>query len=158
MDVGTRISQIRQVEAKIKEIETRHKEELKPYEALAEQMRNKVLAFLNETNQQNAKTKEGTAYKYERISYRVEDPDQFKRHIIGAEEWDAINWSVSKTAADDLFTRTKQLYPGVTRSVMVTLGVLAPPKPKAKREKQETGLTEEELAELDTALDAKAAE
>jgi hypothetical protein len=160
MDVEGKVGKVQQLKLKIKEIEDRHKAELKPYEDLKLKIENRILEFLNTTNQQNAKTKLGTAYKHEEISYRIDDPDQFKRHVIGSEAWDVINWSVNKTAAKDLFERTKQLYPGTTRSVFVSVHVLAPPKARSKRVVQEEELSPEEWAEIENSLEQeqKAAE
>lgn len=156
MDVGKRIGELRQLRAKMKEISDRHKEELAPYVEAEALYEGKLLDYLNQSNQQNAKTLNGTAYKYEKISYRVEDPDAFKRHVIGAEDWEAINWAVNKSRADDEFAKTKQLLPGTTRTVLVTLGVLAPPKPRTKKVKEtETTLSEEDLNEIDAALAAE---
>lgn len=155
MNVENVVSQIRQIEAKIKEIEDRHKAELAPFNEFAEKARTKLLGYLNDNNQLNAKTKAGTAYKYERVSYRVDDIDEFKRHVIGSEDWDAINWSVNKTHSDAVMEKDKLLLPGVTRSVVVILGVTAPPKPRVKKaaiQVQDTELTQDDWAEIEGTL------
>lgn len=155
MNVEQVVGQIKTIETKIKTIEERHKAELAPFVEFMEKAKNTILNFLNQTGQQNAKTKLGTAYKKELISYRIEDRDAFMRHVIGAADWEALNWSVNKSRADDEFSKSQQLLPGVTRSVIVGLGVLAPPKKRVKVQKNtitqsdsgEITLTEEELME-----------
>jgi len=151
MDVAKRIGQIRTLEAKIKDIKAT---QIKPLDELAEQLRNSVIAYLQSTNQLNAKTSEGTAYLSRRVSYSLEDPDSFRRHVIGTEQWELADWKANKTAMDDLVLKKEALPPGVIRNSEVVLGVNAPPKPRTKTPvKPNGGLTKEEWDKVEAEVD-----
>ena len=53
-----------------------------------EKGRAEILSFLNQTNQKSANTEFGGCHWKPKITYRVEDKDAFKRHVIGAEAWE----------------------------------------------------------------------
>jgi hypothetical protein len=97
-DVEKRILQARQVDARIKEIEERHEEELKPFKELRERLRGTLLQWLKDTKQQNSKTREGTIYKSPRITYRVADQSQFREHILAHAAWGMVYWGKAISA------------------------------------------------------------
>ena len=99
-NLGERIKQVRAVEAKIKAMEDELDAKLKPYEDFTEAARAEILQFLNQTNQKSANTEYGTAYWKPKITYRVADKDEFKRHVIGMEQWELLTWATALTAAE----------------------------------------------------------
>ena len=167
MDVAQRIGNYKLLEAKIKEMTDTFKDTLKPYNELLAQMENSLIKYLQDNKQLNAKTVKGTAYLSSRVSYRQDDPDSFKRHVIGTEQWDIVDWKANKTAMDAMWNEalTKAggdpnkfidpIPPGVVRSEEVTLGVLSPSKPRVKtiKPRPNGGLTDEEWATIEREAD-----
>src|SRR3982751_774705 len=51
-----------------------------------------LLKALKATGQDSAKTKAGTAYRKSFVSVTVADKEAFRRHVIGTEDWDLIDW------------------------------------------------------------------
>jgi len=97
-DVAKRVGQLRQIEAKIKEIKEKHEQELQQWEEAREKFRGTLLQWLRSTNQQNAKTDNGTIYQSRRITYRVEDQAEFRHHVIGTQSWGLVYWAKAISA------------------------------------------------------------
>jgi hypothetical protein len=74
----------------------------------------------------NIKTPSGTVYKKESTSVTVADPREFRRHIIGAEDWEALEWRVAKTVINDRVAAGEPIPPGVNRSVTDGVGFRRP--------------------------------
>jgi hypothetical protein len=140
-DVANRTLQLRTIRQKMKAIKEKHEQELAPYADLEARLMGEIFQFLVDTNQQNAKTVNGTVYKIQKITYPLEDVGAFKRHVIGMEAWDLLDWRANKTACDtfrlqhggemkDGILVGGELPPGARKNEMMTLGVKAPVKPK----------------------------
>jgi hypothetical protein len=65
----------------------------------------------------------GTAYKKTSTSVTTADASEFRRHVIGSEEWDLVSWIPSKTAVNERVERGEPIPPGVNRSAFVTIGI-----------------------------------
>ena len=130
INLEKRIEQYRAVRDKIKEIKDGHKVQLEPYNELLEKLGAALLDALNATKQDNAKTKAGTAYKTIEVSATIEDVTAFKRHVIGTESWDLLDFKANKTAVVDFIAdpdnKTKTPPPGVKFSAIYKIGVRAP--------------------------------
>jgi len=126
------ITKARALKAKINTIKEKQKEELAPYNAALEKLENYLLDALNKTKQDNASTPAGGCHKIHRISVSLENPEEFKRHVIGAEAWDLLDWKANVTAVDDYLLANAHLPPGVKRSEMLDIGLTAPRKKKPR--------------------------
>lgn len=154
MNVEEKIEKARLVEANIKLIEKRHKEELEPYQSVAEALRNQIQEWMINQNMLSAKTPAGHAVLAKKTSYRVEDQQEFKRHVIGTESWELIVWAVKRSAAEAFMDATQSLPPGVVKSTILELRLLAPEK---KRVHKSTNIDTESFdafAEEDALADA----
>jgi hypothetical protein len=106
----------------------------KQYEELAklnftnrmEEIQGIMLEKLNAMGTESMRTNSGTAYKKDRTSVTVADAREFRRHVIGAEDWDAIEWRVSATSINDRVGRGEPIPPGVNRSVFVVVNFRSP--------------------------------
>ena len=78
VDIAERVKMMRAVNARISEIEERHKEELTPFNKLKERLKGEILQYLHSTNQKSAKTEFGSASWYIRRSMSVEDQSEFR--------------------------------------------------------------------------------
>jgi hypothetical protein len=65
----------------------------------------------------------GTAYKKTSVSVTTADASEFRRHVIGSEEWDLVSWIPSKTAVNERVERGEPIPPGVNRSAFLTIGI-----------------------------------
>jgi len=83
-----------------------------------------ILGFLNASNQKNAKTTAGTATRVEDVSVTIKDADTFRRHVIGTQSWEMLDWRANKTAANQLADAGVDLDAlGLNRSVMYSVQV-----------------------------------
>ena len=65
----------------------------------------------------------GTAYKKLSTSVTTADGREFRRHVIGGELWDLIDWRANKTAVNDLIEKGEPIPPGINRSTFYTIGI-----------------------------------
>lgn len=152
-DAAQVVEQLRQLKAKVKEIEDKHEEELKPWKEGIGKISNYLLGYLQQINTQSLKTAKGTINQVKSTSWRIEDSDAFKRHVIGAEDFDLIQWHVAKVVADTRFEADKSMPPGTVREVVIKLGVRAPAKPKPKAAPGPGELTDEQWAKIEAQVD-----
>lgn len=82
-----------------------------------------LLDTLNSLGVDSIASKIGTAYKKLTTSVTVGDAREFRRHVIGAEDWDLLNWSASKTAVNELVEKGHPVPPGINRSAFFTIGI-----------------------------------
>lgn len=129
-----RLSQYRQLEGKIKEMEDAHKATMLPYNDARIKLRALLLQMLQDTGQESAKTAAGTVYKIVKVSASLDDREEFKRHVIGAEMWDLIDWRANKTAVMDYSAMNGgALPPGVKVTQILEIGVRAPASPRKRQ-------------------------
>lgn len=65
----------------------------------------------------------GTVYKRITTSVTVADAGEFRRHVIGSEQWDLIDWRANKTTINDMVEKNELLPPGINRSEFWTVGI-----------------------------------
>jgi hypothetical protein len=82
-----------------------------------------LLDILNNLGSDAIKTKAGTAYKKLSTSVTIADATEFRRHVIGSEEWDLLDWRANKTAVNERVEEGGELPPGVNRSMFYTIGI-----------------------------------
>ena len=150
-DLGTRIKQVRAAEAKLKAEEAALEAKQKPLKDWAAAARVEILQFLNDTKQKSANTEYGTAYWKPKVTYRVEDKDEFRRHVIGMEEWELVTWGAAGNAAEAFTNEHGEPPPGCVRNSVNLLYITAPAKPRTKVTKASEGSMEAEQAELEEA-------
>lgn len=75
-----------------------------------------LMEILLKTGMESMSGKSGTVYKHRAVSVTTADMREFRRHVIGAEAWDLVDWRPNKTAINDLVEKGEQLPPGVNRT------------------------------------------
>jgi hypothetical protein len=109
---------------KIKEIEEGHKEQLKPFKEMLLTLNNMLLDHLNNSGGDNISVKGiGTFYKSVKTTASIADGDAFRRHVIGSEAWDLLDWRANSTAVKQFIEDHNQPPPGVNISSVVSAGV-----------------------------------
>ena len=101
--------------------------------------RTEILQFLNETKQKSANTEFGTAYWKPKVTWRVEDKEEFQRHVIGMEAWELVTWGAAGTTAEAFTKEHGEPPPGVVRNSVNLLYINAPAKPKTTVKKASNG-------------------
>lgn len=84
-----------------------------------EGLENTMLDMLNSMNVDSIATPEGTAYKKMSTSVTIADAREFRRHVIGSEDWDLADWRANATAVNDRIEAGEPLPPGINRSTFV---------------------------------------
>ena len=110
----------------IKKAKERHEESLAGKKAAMAKIEGILQTFLDKTGQTNGACKTGTFYTSTRYSAKISDPNEFKRHVIGTENWDLIDWKANVQAARDFEKEEKTPLPGVSISAIAKIGVRRP--------------------------------
>lgn len=82
-----------------------------------------LLDLLNKLGVDSIAGHTGTAYKSMSTSVTVADAREFRRHVIGGEHWDLIDWRANKTAINELVDQGEPLPPGINRSSFWNINV-----------------------------------
>jgi len=93
------------------------------YSVKMETLENQLLDVLNKLDVNSISSSSGTVYKKMSTSVTVADSREFRRHVIGSEEWDLIDWRANKTAVNDMVERGDALPPGINRTAIMTVGI-----------------------------------
>lgn len=96
------------------------------YDAPMNLIENQLLEIFNDLGSDSIKTKEGTAYKKMSTSVTTADGSEFRRHVIGLEAWDLINFIPNKTAINDLVAAGEPLPPGINRTAFYNITINRP--------------------------------
>ena len=131
-DLAERIKQVRMMEDLIEKRQEALDTELEQHYKFVEMGRAEILAFLNQTNQKSANTQWGGCHWKPKITYRVEDKDTFRRHVIGSNAWELITWASAPVNCEAFTEEHKMPPPGLVRNAVNILYITPPAKPKAK--------------------------
>ena len=83
-----------------------------------EEIETLMLNALNQMGVESLASNNGTAFKKIATSVTIADAREFRRHVIGGEHWDLIDWRANKTAVNDLVDRGEAIPPGVNRNAI----------------------------------------
>jgi len=126
VDVAKRAKQYVDLRDKIKELEKKHEEELKPYRE-ARQMLDGIFAdVLQKANVKSMKTEGGTITATERASATVSDMEAFRAHVVNMGDWDLADLRANAPAVRAWADANQQLPPGIKFTVMQTISVRRP--------------------------------
>jgi hypothetical protein len=125
------IYEVRAMEAKWKKLEDELEAKLKPLKDYVQAKRTEILEHLNATGQKSTQTVEGGAYWKAKVTYRVQDKDEFRRHVIGAEAWELLSWAAAPNACEEFTDEHAEPPPGLVRNSVNILYVTAPTKANA---------------------------
>lgn len=121
--VDTRIAQYVMVRDKIKEIEDKQEEELKPYKELQTQLQAWLQTHLEKNGSESIKTKQGTVYLSVRYSASLADPDAFMKFVVDNGLYELLDRRANATAVRDYVQENGGLPPGVNLNGIKNVGV-----------------------------------
>lgn len=128
MDFQTQIGLYIKLRNRIKEEDKQHEEKMKPHRELLLKFNNELLQALLTTKQDSAKTELGTAYKKVRKSATIADASAFRRHVIGSQDFDLVDWRANALAVNAFIKEHKEPPPGVNYAEIIDVGVRSPGK------------------------------
>ena len=111
-----------------KSMQERHKEELAPINAKLARLEAAMLQQMDELGVDSFKTPDGTAYRSERRTYKVEDGDAFFTYVVDHHLTHLLEKRVAKAAADEYLESQGELPPGVRVDIEQRANFRAPAK------------------------------
>lgn len=123
MTPGDLISKYIQLRDKQTDIKKQHKEELAPYNDAMRKIEDHLQKVMDQSDLENLKSEQGTAYKSTQSSVTIADWDAFKDYVITLGAWHMLDKRANKTAVEEVLEETGELVPGVnlTRSIKVNI-------------------------------------
>lgn len=109
MDLDKRVEQFIRLRDKIKEVEDRQKEELKPYKEALDKLGGLLLEYLDSVNADSVKTKSGTPYKVLDTSVTIADKEQYWTWIVAQGRFDDLDIKPNKVATKAYMEEQKAL-------------------------------------------------
>lgn len=122
-DMGKRVKQAIDLRDKIKTIQKRQKEELRPYLEVQEKLEMLILSWLNATNSKNVATEHGTAYITTRNSATVADMEVFWQFVQEKGLYDLIDKRANAPAVAEFIEANGSAPPGVNFRQMQDVNV-----------------------------------
>lgn len=118
-----RIAQYVKLRDKIKELEDKHKAELKPYRETLEQLNGAMLNALSAIGSDSTSTEAGTVYRTMKKSASIADASAFWNYVVANNAWDLIDKRANVTAVADFIEEHKSPPPGVNFNTRFEVGV-----------------------------------
>lgn len=123
MDVNTNVDEYIRTRDEIRDIESRHKDELRPYKQKLEELGAVLLEQLQAVGGDGVRTKSGTVYVTEKKSASLADPALFMDYVVQNSAWDLLDRKANVTAVTDYIAEHNAAPPGVNYSAVLTVGV-----------------------------------
>lgn len=119
-----RLAQFIQVRDMISEMAARHKQELEPLQKALQQLNTAFLGHLHGAGVDSVKLKGvGTVYKRVSRAATVADAAELKRHVIGTQAWDLVDWRANAPAIAEYIAQHGEMPPGINYTETVVVGV-----------------------------------
>lgn len=119
------VAQYVAIRDRLDQLKEEYKKVSEPFEDAKQQLISRMLAFLDSTGQESAKTNKGTVYSTVRHTARLSDPDEFMAFVMKHGLFELMDRRANATACRDYADETGELPPGVTINSQRTIGVRA---------------------------------
>jgi hypothetical protein len=108
-------------------IEAAHKEQLKPYNKLLDEIGGKLLAYMQEQNVDSVSGPGGTVHQITKRSAVIRDSQAFREFIIETGDFELLDLKANAPAVFDYIKEHEGVSPpGVHASTFTTVGVRRP--------------------------------
>ena len=118
-----RVGQYVKVRDALREMEDAHKENVKPFVEVQNELTAWFMEHLEKCGATSVKTTEGTVYSSTRYSASLEDPKAFMDYVIANNAWDLLDRKANATAVRDFVETNHSPPPGAKLSAIRTVGV-----------------------------------
>lgn len=118
-----RVAQYVKLRDKIKELDDKHKEQMKPYREALEQLNGALLNHLNNVGADSVASPSGTVYRTEKKSASIADKTAFWTYVVTTANFDLIDYKANVTAVADHIDQNQQPPPGVNFTSRFEVGV-----------------------------------
>ncbi len=124
-NIGSYVAKYVLLRDKIKAIKAADAERLESFNEMLTLMNSMFIEHLAKQGTDSFAVKgAGTVYKTTKRTASIKDADAFKRHVIGAQDFDLLDWKANVKAVEAFIEGNNgELPPGVSISSMVTAGV-----------------------------------
>jgi len=127
LDLNKLVDHYVQLRDRKRELEKLHKEQLKPFTKLMDEIGNKLLAYMQQSGLDATPTPSGTAYQITKQSATIRDGATFRAFVIEGDHFDLVDWRANAAAVFDFIAENDgQLPPGVNASTFTSVGVRRP--------------------------------
>jgi hypothetical protein len=121
--INKRVAQYVKLRDHIKELDDAHKEKMKPYRQMLEELNASLLNHLNSIGAEAVCTDAGTVYSTAKKSASIADGDVFMKYVIEHQAWDLLDRKANVSAVADHIEEFHAAPPGVNYSVTYVAGV-----------------------------------
>jgi len=122
-NIDTRVAQFVKLRDKIKEIQDRHSEELKPYKETLEKLNGVLLGHLQAVGAENVGTAAGTVYKTTKKSASIADMTAFWTYVVTQGDFDMVDKKANVTAVEAYIEEHGVQPPGINYTTKDVVGV-----------------------------------
>jgi len=122
-NIDTRVAQFVKLRDKIKEIQDRHSEELKPYKETLEKLNGVLLGHLQAVGAENVGTADGTVYKTTKKSASIADMTAFWTYVVTQGDFDMVDKKANVTAVEAYIEEHGVQPPGINYTTKDVVGV-----------------------------------
>lgn len=122
-DVNKRVEQYITLRDKIKALDEEHKNKMKPFRDMLENLGGIMLQHLKAIGADSVAGKAGTVYKTVKHSASIADGDAFWGYIVENDAWDLLDRKANVTAVSDYIEQHQAAPPGVNFTSVITVGV-----------------------------------
>ena len=120
-DLVTEFINLRREKERFEEVAKETCREL--YDNRMNEIEQQLLGTLQDLGVDSISSKKGTVYRYTFVSVTTADGREFRRHVIGTENWDLADWRPNKTQINELVERGEPIPPGINRTQILKLGI-----------------------------------
>jgi hypothetical protein len=117
------VAQYVQIRDRMEELKKEYERTIEPFKTVQEQLRMRILAFLDGTGQEMARTNEGTVSKITKHSASLHMPDEFMEFVFKHRLPELLDRKANSTACISYANEHGTLPPGVTINSIRTISV-----------------------------------
>jgi len=125
-DMEKRVGQYVAIRDTIRDMETRHEQELEKPKALLQKLGGIIHKFMDDNNLKNLRTETGTCYVSTRWTAPVQDADAFMKFVIDSKNFDLLERRASPTAVKAYVEEHNHLPTVVSLNALASVGVRRP--------------------------------
>lgn len=123
VDFDTRVAQYVKLRDRIKEIEDKHKAELKPFKQALETLNGMLLDHLNQVGADSVTSAAGNVHKKLTKSATIADKAALWAWVVANGDWDLLDYKANVTAVRDHVEKHGAPPPGVNYTEAYDVGV-----------------------------------